>query len=145
MSVRLTQCCLCIVGFFRDAIFSFISYMYFAVALNICWFMYQLAYVKIWSTQEAWKARKRRKSFSRCSWEQLQSFECSPHSPSASLSQYTHSWSVNQFIYNIFNAINAAVTSDFIIIVGAQSSACQWILIHFQCAKLFYVNTIYHE
>ena len=44
MSVRLAQCCLCIVDFFREAISSFVSY--FAVALNIC-FMHQHAYVKI--------------------------------------------------------------------------------------------------
>ena len=41
-------------------------------------------------TQDVWRARKIRKSCSRCSREQSQLLECSRSFPSASITRYTH-------------------------------------------------------
>ena len=60
------------------------------------WFMSQRAYVEIWRKQELWRARKA----TLASWVLFKLSKCI-------ISGYTHSWSMDQLVYNIFNGINA--------------------------------------
>ena len=65
------------------------------------WFIGQRVLIEIWSTRDVWRARKMRRSCSRCG----SSFVSASQTSKCFISRWTHSRRMNQLFWNIFNSM----------------------------------------